>query len=77
MFRDSIEAFLYVVEGGSGIKEVKAETGYMRNGIRHCRVQVECKDGAEYGIDAYGEEADRLLAQAKRYMTKIEVMVEA
>jgi hypothetical protein len=77
MFRDSIEAFLYVVEGGRGIKEVRAEAGYVRNGIRHCRVQVECRDGAEYGIDAYGEEADRLLAQAERYARKVEVVVGA
>jgi hypothetical protein len=77
MFRDSVEAFLYVVQGEQGVKEVKAEAGYVRNGIRHCRVQVECRDGAEYGIDAYGEEADRLLAQAEIYTRKIEVVVGA
>lgn len=73
MFRDSIEAFLYAVQGERGVKDVSARVGYLRNGIKHCRVQVECCDGAEYGIDAYGEEADRLLLEAKRYVKGIEV----
>jgi hypothetical protein len=74
MFRDSIDAFLYAMQNERGIKDVNARVGYLRNGIKHCRVQVECRDGAEYGIDAYGEEADRLLAEAKRYLKKIEVL---
>lgn len=74
MFRDSVDAFAYVMENGQGVKKVKAEQGYLRNGISHCRVQIECADGAAYGIDAYGEEAERLLAEAKRYLEKIEVV---
>jgi hypothetical protein len=75
MFRDSIDAFVYVMQSGQGVKKVNVEQGYLRNGISHCRVQVECADGAAYGIDAYGEEADRLLAEARRYLGKMEAVV--
>jgi hypothetical protein len=75
MFRDSIEAFLYVIEGGRGIKGVKSDRGYLRNGIKHCRVQVECNDGAAYGIDAYGDEAERLFAEASKYVNRSECII--
>lgn len=77
MFRDSIEAFLYVVMGDNRVKDVNARTGYLRNGVKHCRIQIECRGCAEYGIDAYGEVADRLFAEAKRYLQKVELVATA
>jgi hypothetical protein len=37
----------------------------MRNGIEYCFVEVTCDDGAQYGLQAYGEEAKRLYNEVK------------
>ena len=40
--------------------------GYMRNGVRHCSVQVS-RDNICYDIDAYGERAGELFEMAKKH----------
>ncbi|AIC15917.1 hypothetical protein [Nitrososphaera viennensis] len=70
MFRSSIDAFLYAVRSGNGVRDVQASIGYMRNGIKRCTVQVSCDGGAGFGIEAYGEEADALFHEAKKYSEK-------
>jgi hypothetical protein len=68
-FRSSIDAFMYAlheVAGNGHQAEVLYSIGYMRNGLRHCSVQVS-RDGIGYGIDAYGEEADQLYEVAKKH----------
>jgi hypothetical protein len=30
---------------------------HMKNGVEYCSVEVSCKDGSQYGIQAYGDEA--------------------
>jgi hypothetical protein len=74
MFQDSIDAFMLVLnERGtdqsrhSSVKEVFVQKGYLKNGIRHCSVQINCNDGAGYGVDAFGDEAEKLYMVAKRY----------
>jgi hypothetical protein len=38
----------------------------MRNGIEHCFVEVTCSDEIQYGLQAYGEEANQLYKEAYR-----------
>lgn len=37
-----------------------------KNGIRYCFVEVTCSDGIQYGLHAYGEEANELYNEAYR-----------
>jgi hypothetical protein len=38
----------------------------MRNGIEYCFVEVTCSDGTQYGLQAYGEEANQLYKELYR-----------
>jgi hypothetical protein len=44
---------------------VKTKIGILRNGIRHCIVQVTFATGAEYQFEAFGEEAEELDQMAR------------
>lgn len=68
-FRSSIDAFLYAlheVAGEGQQAEILYSIGYMRNGMRHCSVQIS-RGRTGYGIEAYGEEADELYEVAKKH----------
>lgn len=80
MFRDSIDAFTSVLnERGSdpsrqgAVSEISVEMGYLKNGIRHCNVQIICNDGAGYCVDAFGDEAEVLCVVAKNYSAVVKV----
>ena len=38
----------------------------MRNGLKHYFVEVTCDDKKQYGIEAYGDEADELYKYVHR-----------
>ena len=44
--------------------EVSYVTESLSNGIKRCSVQVECKAGCGYLVEAFGEEADMLREKA-------------
>ena len=71
-FNSSIDAFMYAMResayAGHAV-EVLYSIGYMRNGLKHCSVQVT-HGYTGYSIDAYGEEADELCSAAKKYSGK-------
>lgn len=69
MFDSSVDAFLHVVRN-NGIKDVEASISCMRNGILHCSVQISCDNGAGYGIEAFGEEAQSLFNEARKHSKK-------
>ena len=77
-FRSSIDAFMYAlheVAVNGHHAEVLCSIGYMRNGLRHCSVQVS-RDGVGYGIEAYGEEADELYEVAKKRAGRVVMAVK-
>lgn len=47
-----------------GVIRLSYSTAFLANGIKRCSVQVECKAGCGYLIQAVGEEADRLQEKA-------------
>ena len=51
---------------GCQITKTSSEISYMRNGIEYCFVEVTCSDGTQYGLQAYGEEANQLYKEAYR-----------
>ena len=51
---------------GCRITKTSNEISYMRNGIEYCFVEVTCSDGTQYGLQAYGEEANQLYKEACR-----------
>jgi hypothetical protein len=80
MFRDSIDAFTFVLNKRGtvssrpgSVSEVSVQIGYLKNGIRHCSVQITCNDGAGYGVDAFGDEAEVLYVVAKSYTAAAKV----
>ena len=51
---------------GCRITKTSNEISYMRNGIEYCFVEVTCSDGTQYGLQAYGQEANQLYKEAYR-----------
>ena len=80
MFRDSIDAFMFVLNERGGdpsksrsVSEISVQIGYLKNGVRHCSVQIACNDGAGYGVEAFGDEAEVLYVVAKNYSTAVKI----
>jgi hypothetical protein len=69
-FANSIDALLHAVRSRGDMREVHANLRQLRNGVRHCNVQVFCKDGVEFHIEAYGEEADALYQEVRKQSEK-------
>ncbi len=74
-FRDSIEAFYSVLEekgtnmtGEGAVSKIEVESRYVKSGLEHTIVQILCRDGAGYRIDAFGDEARALFRISHRYV---------
>jgi hypothetical protein len=83
MYRDSVDAFVQLTSARQGssiatattvITEISAKIGYLKNGIRHCSVQVAFASGDEYHIEALGEEAEALYREAKEQSVALNVV---
>lgn len=83
MYRDSVDAFVQLTSARKGssivtatavITEISAKIGYLKNGIRHCSVQVAFASGDEYRIEALGEEAEALYREAKEQSVALNVV---
>lgn len=46
------------------ITKLSPEKTYLSNGIQYCFAEVTFANGVQYGIEAYGDEAARLFAEA-------------
>jgi hypothetical protein len=53
-------------------KLISPSSGQLSNGIDYCFVEVTCENGVQYGIPAYGKEAEELYRLAMRYLSKTE-----
>ena len=51
---------------GCQITKTSNEISYMRNRIEYCFVEVTFSDGTQYGLQAYGQEANQLYKEAYR-----------
>lgn len=83
MYRNSVDAFVQLTSARQGssivtattvITEISAKIGYLKNGIRHCSVQVAFASGDEYRIEALGEEAEALYREAKEHSVALNVV---
>jgi hypothetical protein len=83
MYRNSVDAFVQLTSARQGssiatattvITEISAKIGYLKNGIRHCSVQVAFASGDEYRIEALGEEAEALYREAKEQSVALNVV---
>ena len=48
------------------ITKTSKDVSYMRNGMEYFFVEVTCSDGTQYGLQAYGEEANELYKESYR-----------
>ena len=78
MYRDGVDALMRLLAGiddeghalrSAEIASISSKIKTLTNGIRHCCVQVLFECGAEYKIDAFGEEADELHLKARSHPT--------
>jgi hypothetical protein len=83
MYRNSVDAFVQltsarqrcsIATATTVITEISAKIGYLKNGIRHCSVQVAFASGDEYRIEALGEEAEALYREAKEQSVALNVV---
>ena len=74
MYRDSVDALIRLLSGVDDeglplelpeIASISPTIRTLKNGIRHCCVQVIFESGVEYKIDAFVEEADLLYINSK------------
>lgn len=47
-----------------GTIHVSCEAAHMKNGIKHCSVQIECEAGCGWLVQAFGDEAEELEQKA-------------
>ncbi|MCI0565418.1 MAG: hypothetical protein MN733_43690 [Nitrososphaera sp.] len=78
MYHDSVDALAQLLMNGRGeggpleasdVASISAKIGVLKNGISHCSVQVRFENGAEYRIEAFGEEAEELHRMAVEHPT--------
>jgi hypothetical protein len=50
-------------------KLISPSSGQLSNGIDYCFVEVTCENGVQYGIPAYGKEAEELYKLGVDLMT--------
>jgi hypothetical protein len=83
MYRNSVDAFVQLTSArqrssmGTAttvITEISANIRYLKNGIRHCSIQVAFASGDEYRIEALGEEAEALYREAKEQSVALNVV---
>ena len=76
MYRDSVDALKRLLSGVDDedkplklaeIASISSTIRTLKNGIKHCCVQVLFEGGEEYKIDAFGEEADELHFKARMH----------
>jgi hypothetical protein len=74
-FRNSTDAFEQAVRESAACKDLKISysIGFLRNGIKHCSVQLTYCSGG-YNIDAYDGEADELFDAAKKYSASLHLI---
>lgn len=46
------------------ITKLSHSVSHLENGIEYCLVEVTCDDGKQYGIQAFGSEAEQLHKEA-------------
>jgi hypothetical protein len=71
VYGNSIEA-LNDLLSSQHVAEVAANLSYLTNGIEYSFVQVTCFDGSQYGLQAYGKEAEEL----HKIATEKQIVVE-
>jgi hypothetical protein len=49
------------------ISKISDKITCMTNGLKYYFVEVTCSDGIQYGIQAYGDEAEDLYKEAHKY----------
>jgi len=78
VYRDSIDALTQLLAHVSGdgeplevtdVASISSRLGVLKNGIKHCCVQITFGTGAEYRIEAFGEEAEDLHRKASEHPT--------
>lgn len=66
--RDKLEEDSYTHKKISfQITKISDKIAYMSNGLKYYFVEVTCSNGIQYGIQAYGDEAEDLYKEAHKY----------
>jgi hypothetical protein len=55
-YSNSIDAFNDLRNSGQ-IAEINSSLSHLANGVAYSFVEVTCRDGTQYGLQAYGNEA--------------------
>ena len=71
-YKDSVHALRELIPPGPTesssracrITKLSNSASHLENGIDYCIVEVTCDDGEQYGIQAFGREAEQLYKEA-------------
>lgn len=75
MYASAAEALGKLLSGEEGVSceitSMPPKIRHIANGIKYFSVQVTCSDGTQYGIPAYGAEAEELFLVAESAKGKV------
>jgi hypothetical protein len=57
---DALKELIVVGEYGGYVSWISDRDTRLSNGLEYCLVEVTCRNGTQYAIQAYGEEAIKL-----------------
>ena len=63
---DAVKRLILIAENGGYVSWISDKDSRLINGLDYCLVEVTCSNGAQYAIQAYGDEALKLNCEVKR-----------
>ena len=62
---DAVDRLIHIAEDGGYVSWISDKDSRLLNGLHYCLVEVTCRNGAQYAIQAYGDEALKLYCEVK------------
>jgi hypothetical protein len=62
---EAVKELILVAENGGYVSWISDKDSRLINGLDYCLVEVTCRSGAQYAVQAYGDEALKLYNVSK------------
>ena len=62
---DAVKELILIAENGGYVSWISDKDSRLINGLNYCLVEVTCRSGAQYAVQAYGDEALKLYCEIK------------
>ena len=62
---DAVKELILVAENGGYVSWISDNDSKLINGLDYCLVEITCRSGTQYAVQAYGDEALNLFCEVK------------